>query len=133
GFVDAVVRPDGDRVGRHDLGYARPLGFLPGRDGADDDVAIGDDADQTSVVDDRNGAAVLLLHERRGLADGRVGSERRGILGHEIFDLHGHLHGWGGAAGPMPGGLAGFADRDDLRAADGTDALGRGTAVLEGD
>src|SRR6266511_3434487 len=71
-------------VGHH----ARRLGGVV----AHDDVAIGHDAHELPVTDDGERAAVLLLHERRGLGAGILGPAGDRLGGHELTYFHGcHL------------------------------------------
>src|SRR5882672_4040377 len=63
GIVHVLVRTDRDGIRRHDLADALRLRIHARGNAANDDVTIGDDADEATALDDRYRAAVLLFHE----------------------------------------------------------------------
>src|SRR5690606_14645165 len=50
------------------------------------EVAVGDDADHPAVLDHRHHAGVLLAHQPRRLAGGRVGVDALGVARHHVAD-----------------------------------------------
>jgi hypothetical protein len=65
---EILVGLDDDRGCRCDLAYLNGARVQPLGNRADDDVSIGQHADEASVVDDRHGAEVAALHQSRRLA-----------------------------------------------------------------
>ena len=74
------------RVGRELAHPARRLRAVGHR--ADDDVAIGDEADGLAVLDDRDDARILIAHDARGVLHRGIRVERAGIRGHHVAQLH---------------------------------------------
>src|SRR5262249_44531946 len=67
----------------------RRLRALAGADSADGDIAIGDHADQSVVLADRQHPGVDLRHEPRGIADCLIWVGDLDVAGHCFIDLHG--------------------------------------------
>src|ERR1700682_1931453 len=55
---------------------------------ADDDIAVGDDADQPIVVADRQRTGVDRGHETCRLADGLIGAQQAHIASHYLANFH---------------------------------------------
>src|SRR5882724_5868314 len=90
--LDVVVLLDGRRARRHQLAHrgAAPLAL---RQAADDEVAVGHQPDQVPrwPFDDRQGAAVVLLHELRRLLGRALGGAGGGARRHDLSYFHQNL------------------------------------------
>src|SRR6266513_4977551 len=129
---DVVVRTDRDRIGGHNCAHPLRLRIASGGDPANDDVTVGDDPDETTIVHDRDRATVFLLHAHGDLAERGVRLDGDGRGCHELAYVHEDTSGTGAAAGRVPP-LGRSADLEDLGPADGADSLGRGPPILHGD
>src|SRR6185437_2398997 len=74
--ADLVTGAAGDDVARHQLAHRGPRRVLALGDGADDNVAVGDDPDEVAVVHDGHRADVQVAHGLRHLRDPCVRSHR---------------------------------------------------------
>ena len=84
------VGVDGDELVRDDVADRTvQLAVLGHR--ADDDVAVGDDADRLPVVHDRHDAGVFVAHDARGVLDAVLGRDGARIGRHHVADIHGLL------------------------------------------
>ena len=90
GFLEALLRVDGDDVLRRDLADGR-VGALPFGQDADREIAVGDDADEALALDDRQRADVLGLHRARSLGGSGAGLDGRRARRHRL--ANGLVHG----------------------------------------
>src|SRR5207237_5186809 len=90
-FVEILVRRAGRELApAHHIAHSR-IGVALFRDDSNRKIAIGDDADQSSgalIIDDRNDADVLFLHDARGVTSRTLRCDAAGIAGHDVLDLH---------------------------------------------
>ena len=77
-----ICRPRGHHVLNGDLAKERPLA------GDSEDVALGEDADETRAVADGHGADALLEHARDRLLDGGSRRDAHHPNGHRVADCH---------------------------------------------
>ena len=72
---------------RHNLVHLR-VGPLALADTAYCDVTVGDHADQTILLPDRERADIFLEHQLRGFTDGLSGADDANVAGHYVCDFH---------------------------------------------
>src|SRR6266404_794771 len=76
------MRDDG--VARQTVAHRRARGIGLAGDGADDDVAVGDDAEHLTVFDDRQHPDVGVVHLARGVRERRRGIDAHHVLDHDV-------------------------------------------------
>ena len=89
-IVEALLRIDRDEIGRSDLADRRRSNIFPFRDDTKDDVAVGDHADQATVVDRRERSDVELLQQLRSFDDRRRRIDALRIVRHCITNARRH-------------------------------------------
>lgn len=88
GFVDFLVFEDGNRAGRHGVANEGGFGIATVGDDLEDDVAVGEHADDLFVFEHGHDADVVESHEAGGLDYGGVGSDEARPFGHHLADFH---------------------------------------------
>lgn len=85
--VVIVVAPHG--ASGHDIADAGFGGIFPVGDGADGDVAVGDDAEEMIVLADGQGADVVVFHFLGGLLERCLRVDVFEVFGHDVSEQHG--------------------------------------------
>jgi len=85
---DLVIRADRGHIAGHDVPDRCLVRVFSMGDVPDDDIPVGDDADNAVFIANRNGADIVLLHELCRLHHGGSRVDVGHVPGHDILDFH---------------------------------------------
>src|SRR5687768_8910856 len=88
GFLHGHIGVHGNELGCHDVANGT-VHLAVFRNSTDHDVAVGDDTDRLSVVDDWHHAGIFVAHDAGGALDAVIGRNGSGIGSHHVADIHG--------------------------------------------